>query len=374
MKTEFKLYASILCCLIAGFGAPSFGGKGAETYQVKCAETFLQLVRSSRVKLSTQHTMQILAGPDLVDRGGRPREENEASEFDGVVAVETQFVYSLEGDTSAKVDPLEALRERADRMNGITNMVKYLGPWTYNYKDGAHSPIGEVLSFELPLKGGEPVPFYIPVHASYERVDPNLAATTPTIASSKEMMPDNIIEDYYRDLISTGQQLRDSWGKGGYVFVISSHYAIEVGPESAKGHIKYIESFTTKIGDGSIDESQEKLLAHETPAAQLMAEEGANVLALKAVNQQGVRTADTEVTPLGKQESHRVELKATSDNADGKVDSKTVLNRVWHSLKGGGQSPHIMIDARNSSLTVMEAQRAAFRIAGKMKQQQYKNR
>ncbi|MDQ3249373.1 MAG: hypothetical protein M3Q45_09215 [Chloroflexota bacterium] len=100
----------------------------------------------------------------------------------------------------------------------------------------------------------------------------------------------------------------------------------------------------------SIDESEKFFLPKERRIAELLASEGKQVKAKK--ERTGQRTGDAEVNGVLTEFKTLTPLYA---------DNATVRNTINNSIRQGGQARHIIIDARNSSLTAAEAHRGLAR-------------
>jgi hypothetical protein len=101
-----------------------------------------------------------------------------------------------------------------------------------------------------------------------------------------------------------------------------------------------------------IDESERAFSPDERLLATYLAERGYNVKALPETG--SGRHADALVDGVST-EFKRLAASPTS---------KTILNRVQQALRGGGQAQHIVLDARGTSLSEQEVERAFRRIAG----------
>lgn len=211
------------------------------------------------------------------------------------------------------------------------------------------------------------------ITAQYCRLDPQLLfpdAESGPLTEALALSRSRNAVAAYRDQIRKTEPLRQVLPAFGFIKTVVIHYSIAVKDGAVEGQIKEIESSLNGVVEGSIDESRSRLTQLERSAAGILTEEGNQVIALKAVNLQGQRTADIKVVNGAIEQA--IEIKSPSDDETGDVKSETIKNRVWSSLQGGGQSPHILIDARNSNLTLEEAQRGAFRIAGLLKQEKYR--
>lgn len=97
---------------------------------------------------------------------------------------------------------------------------------------------------------------------------------------------------------------------------------------------------------GSIDESERKFLESEKAIAELLKAEGQTVKALPETSSGG-RNADAEADGI------RTEFKSIQPGST----SATVKNQINNSIRRGGQARNIIIDARDSGLTLAEANR-----------------
>lgn len=108
---------------------------------------------------------------------------------------------------------------------------------------------------------------------------------------------------------------------------------------------------------GVIDETDAAFSQQERRIAELLIAEGWNV---KAQPMQSLgRNPDATVMDLATNEQLIVEFKSLRSGAD----NSTVKNDVSKSLRSGGQARHVVIDARLSGLTSVEAERAMRRIS-----------
>lgn len=103
---------------------------------------------------------------------------------------------------------------------------------------------------------------------------------------------------------------------------------------------------------GVIDESEARFELKERRVAELLSAEGSNVKAVPVA--QDERTADAIV------DGHRVEFKTLEPGAK----SGTIVNQVQRSIRKGGQARDIIVDARRSGLSEVEAKLALDRISG----------
>ncbi len=101
---------------------------------------------------------------------------------------------------------------------------------------------------------------------------------------------------------------------------------------------------------GKIDESEKKFLPKEKRIAELLAVEGKHVKAKKERENQ--RTGDAEVDGV------LTEFKTLKP---GHGKNSVVRNTINNSIRQGGQARHIIIDARGSGLTEIEAHRGLAR-------------
>jgi hypothetical protein len=99
----------------------------------------------------------------------------------------------------------------------------------------------------------------------------------------------------------------------------------------------------------SIDESERTFSPEEKRIAEILKNEGKNIKAKAEVP--GERTADAEVDGV------ESEFKSLSPGAK----NSTVRNSINNSIRRGGQSRDMIIDARGSGLTKVEAQRGLAR-------------
>ncbi len=100
---------------------------------------------------------------------------------------------------------------------------------------------------------------------------------------------------------------------------------------------------------GSIDESERTFSSEEKSIAEVLKNEGKNVKAKAEI--QGKRTADAEVDGV------ESEFKSLAPGAK----NSTVRNSINDSIRRGGQARNMVIDARGSGLTEVEAQRGLAR-------------
>jgi hypothetical protein len=105
---------------------------------------------------------------------------------------------------------------------------------------------------------------------------------------------------------------------------------------------------------GAIDESLRTFNPKERRIAEVLAVEGKDVMALPESTIPNERSADALVA------GRRTEFKSLDPGAR----SSTIRNTINQSIKGGGQARDIIIDARGSGLTHMEAERSLGRVAG----------
>ena len=108
------------------------------------------------------------------------------------------------------------------------------------------------------------------------------------------------------------------------------------------------------VTPGTIDESGRTFTPEEGKIASKLAAEGKDVKALPENNPTGVRNPDALV------DGKPTEFKTPAPGAN----SNTIKNEVSSSIRGTGQARNIVIDAENSGLTQVEAERALNRIAG----------
>jgi hypothetical protein len=101
---------------------------------------------------------------------------------------------------------------------------------------------------------------------------------------------------------------------------------------------------------GKIDESEKKFLPKEKRIAELLAVEGRHVKAKRERENQ--RTGDAEVDGV------LTEFKTLKP---GYGKSSAIRNTINNSIRQGGQARHIIIDARGSGLTKIEADRGLTR-------------
>jgi hypothetical protein len=99
----------------------------------------------------------------------------------------------------------------------------------------------------------------------------------------------------------------------------------------------------------SIDESERTFSPEEKRIAEILKNEGKNIKAKAEVP--GERTADAEVDGV------ESEFKSLAPGAK----NSTVRNSINNSIRRGGQSRDMIIDARGSGLTKVEAQRGLAR-------------
>ncbi len=104
------------------------------------------------------------------------------------------------------------------------------------------------------------------------------------------------------------------------------------------------------VSPGKIDESEKKFLPKEKRIAELLAVEGKHVKAKKERENQ--RTGDAEVDGV------LTEFKTLKP---GHGKNSAVRNTINNSIRQGGQARHIIIDARGSGLTEIEAYRGLAR-------------
>ncbi len=100
---------------------------------------------------------------------------------------------------------------------------------------------------------------------------------------------------------------------------------------------------------GSIDESERTFSLKERSVAEVLKNEGKSVKAKAEI--QGKRTADAEVDGV------ESEFKSLAPGAK----NSTVRNSINDSIRRGGQARNMVIDARGSGLTEVEAQRGLAR-------------
>ena len=100
---------------------------------------------------------------------------------------------------------------------------------------------------------------------------------------------------------------------------------------------------------GSIDESERTFLPEERHIAEVLRDEGRNVKAKREIR--GERTGDADV------DRKVTEFKSLAFGAT----NATVRNSINNSIRHSGQARHIVIDARNSGLTKVEAERGLMR-------------
>jgi hypothetical protein len=105
---------------------------------------------------------------------------------------------------------------------------------------------------------------------------------------------------------------------------------------------------------GAIDESLRTFNPQERRIAEVLAGEGKDVKAFPESTIPNERAADALVA------GRRTEFKSLDLGAS----STTIRNTINHSIKGGGQARDIIIDARGSGLTPIEAERGLGRVAG----------
>jgi hypothetical protein len=105
---------------------------------------------------------------------------------------------------------------------------------------------------------------------------------------------------------------------------------------------------------GAIDESLRTFNPKERRIAEVLAGEGKDVKALPESTIPNERSADALVA------GRRTEFKSLDPGAS----STTIRNTINQSIKGGGQARDVIIDARGSGLTPMEAERGLGRVAG----------
>jgi len=105
-----------------------------------------------------------------------------------------------------------------------------------------------------------------------------------------------------------------------------------------------------RVSPGKIDETERRFSPEEKVIAEILANEGKHVRAKAELKHK--RSADSEVDGV------LVEFKSFTIKT---ADSGTVRNTINHSIRRGGQARHIIIDARTSGLTKVEAVRGLIR-------------
>lgn len=126
---------------------------------------------------------------------------------------------------------------------------------------------------------------------------------------------------------------------------------------------------------GVIDETERSFLERERPTAELLCSEGRHVISkMEEVGTRNaeacLKTIDSQIVEcgLGEQVQYAtvpivllstVEFKRTDRGRSG-----TLLELVAKSLKRGGQSPNIILDARDTELTPEESERTIKRVIG----------
>jgi len=105
------------------------------------------------------------------------------------------------------------------------------------------------------------------------------------------------------------------------------------------------------ISPGHIDESERRFSPEERRIAEILAREGRMLSAKAEVNYR--RIGDAIVDGV------LVEFKNLATTT---ADSETIGNTVNNSIRRGGQARHIIIDARRSGLTEVEAIRGLARV------------
>jgi predicted nucleic acid-binding protein len=133
------------------------------------------------------------------------------------------------------------------------------------------------------------------------------------------------------------------------VIMEESQSIMESDPRDTSSHLSLSAARV-----GTIDESTRTFSPTERYIAEVLASEGKDVKALPESLMPYERSADALVA------GRLTEFKALVPGAG----SGTVRNTVNQSIKGGGQAHDIIIDARSSGLTPMEAERGLRRIAG----------
>jgi hypothetical protein len=111
-------------------------------------------------------------------------------------------------------------------------------------------------------------------------------------------------------------------------------------------------TWSTKVG--IIDESLRAFNPQERRIAEVLIGEGKDVKALLESTIPNERSADALVA------GRPTEFKSLALGAG----STTIRNTINQSIKGGGQAREIIIDARGSGLTRLEAERGLNRVAG----------
>ncbi len=332
---------------------------------LSCAEDFARLAKA-RFSVTTSHLIDSLTeGVPRYDASkGEAPPPNETDDRGEEPPVRFTLTLPLSEAGMSGIE-LQKARAAAQDCRAAHCLSFFVGFQAFSRGEDANSPMGVVLELPFPTPWGN-IPMHVPAVGQYQRFDPNVPGAHRTQSGPEPK--DAVLAEYRRMLAST-ERLRQFWGKNGYAHLYSVQYTMRVGNGVAEGKVKQVESFTGKIAPGKLDETLAALSAQERAAAEILVQEGHSVTALRANEIEGQRTADLKVA--SDTEERTIEVKSPTDDSTGVVDSETVKNRVWSSLRGGGQSPNIIIDARQSGLTLEEAQRSGFRLMGLLKQPQY---
>ncbi len=372
----------VICLFLAVLSPPAFSAGEVREISISCKA---DLVRLTGIPFHTA-TGDLMAS--LTPRGMRTKLEDGRLDMIGAARVPgkkqsiefpvteeekaavIELAYSLlPSDSPIQPAPIEELRAKAKAANAPVYNAYFLSSTAYSHQENATSPAGGILTLPYRTPYGD-IPMFVPVLSSYERMMPQNARQGRGMMKlgHQEVTPENMVSTYYRAGLVGTEALRRDYAKNGYVFVFGANYEIKVSDNKVSGRVESLESYSRQIARGLIDESKSELLAHEKLAADILAEEGGQVTALAASRENKVRMADVSVIPHEETEPIKIEIKSPTDDESGLVDGSTIKNRVWNSLKGGGQAQHLLIDARKSNLTMEEAQRGAFRLAGLLKE------
>jgi len=105
------------------------------------------------------------------------------------------------------------------------------------------------------------------------------------------------------------------------------------------------------ISSGQIDESERRFSPEERRIAEILVREGRMVSAKAEVKHKRMGDAIVDGTLM--------EFKSLTTTT---ADSETIRNTINNSIRRGGQARHIIIDARRSGLTEVEAIRGLARV------------
>lgn len=139
--------------------------------------------------------------------------------------------------------------------------------------------------------------------------------------------------------------------------VVPNEYGGEVAPSTSIPETSHVRV------QGTLNDTGNLLNVSEKRAAQILLDEGRDITSIHRSNKAKVRTPDVDVAGIGK-----VEFKELI-GAEGVVpDRFTLRSSVQNSLRGGGQSPHILLDARGNGMKASEAVYGSRMIEGLVKQ------